>query len=41
MNFKRGINTEAETNETVEHDVVLISEDGRMAEVTENDPEVR
>ena len=31
----------ANNAETIEHDIVLINIDGKMMEVTEDDPEVR
>lgn len=39
--FKKGINTEAEKTETVEHDIVMINVDGKMVEVTDDDSEER
>lgn len=39
--FKKGVNIEKETSETVEHDVVMINVDGKWVEVTEDDSEVR
>ena len=32
---------EPESQETVEHDTVMVMVDGRLVEVTEDDPEIR
>lgn len=39
--FKRGINTEIETEEKVEHDIVMVNVDGKLVEVSVNDSEIR
>lgn len=41
MIFRKGINTEIENTEAVEHDVVMVNINGEWKAVTEDDSEVR